>query len=164
MAKVLLVSSAPYPPFDPWRHGTELLLRHSAEIDSFGAHLLTDDPGESDIILFAEMGECGLFAERVRAHPYYRKHPDKCFLFDIADSFFPVLPGLYASLTKKRYRSDHTRTGHYLYVLENAFINHRPVTGDEPYLAAFVGSRKNAVVRQQLFEIQRPDFLLRDSS
>jgi hypothetical protein len=116
------------------------------------------------MILFAEMAECGLFAERVRAHPYYRKYPEKCFLFDSADSSFPILPGLYASLTKKQYQANHTRTGFYLYVLENPFIQHRPLKGDEPYLAAFVGSRKNASVRRAIFEIKRADFLLRDTS
>lgn len=140
------------------------MLRHSAEIDFFGVHSLTDDPAEADIILFAEMGECGSFAERVRAHPYYRQFPDKCFLFDTPDFFLPILPGLYASLSERHYRADHTRTGYYLYVVENAFINHRPLKGDEPYLAAFIGSRKNAGVRQRLFEIERPDFLLRDTS
>lgn len=164
MAKVLLLSSAPYPPFDPWKHGTELVLRRSAEVDSFGVHSLTDNQREADIILFAEMGECGIFAERVRAHPCYRDFPEKCYLFDIPDVFFPILPGLYASLTRKQYEAGHARTGHYLYFLENTFVDHRPLQGNESYLAAFVGSRKNALVRRKLFDIQRPDFLLRDTS
>jgi len=141
-----------------------LLLRHSAEVDSFGAHSLTEDPEEADMILFAEMGDGGFFADRVRTHRYYRKYAEKCFLFESGDDFFPILPGLYASLTKQAYRADHTRTGYYLYVLENAFIDHRPLRGDERYLAAFVGSRKNAAVRERLFEIERPDFLVRDTS
>ena len=64
-----------------------------------------------DLILFAEMGECGIFAERVRAHPFYKAFPEECFSFDSGDSVLPVLPGIYASLTRKLYRPDHTRTG-----------------------------------------------------
>ena len=163
MAKVVIVSSAVRDGFDPWVHGTTLLLRHSAELDTFGQHTLTTDPEEADIIVFGEMGECGSFAERVRAHPYYRKYPEKCFLFDSADSPFPVLPGLYASLTTEQYRSGHTRTGFYLYVVENPFIQHRPLTGREPFLASFIGNSETHPVRQQIFAFRRPDFLLKDT-
>jgi hypothetical protein len=162
MANVVVVSSAG-PGFDPWKHATCFLLRHSAELDTFRKHKLVDDPESADIILFAEMGECGTFAERVRAHPFYRRFPEKCFLFDSADSVYPVMPGIYASLTKQDYRPDHTRTGFYLYLVENAFITPQPLTGAEPYLASFVGSRLNHPVREKLFAFRREDFLLKDT-
>ena len=60
---------------------------------------------------------------------YYERFPDKCFLFDSGDNIFPVVPGIYASLTKEWYRPDHTRTGFYLYLIENAFITYRPPSG-----------------------------------
>lgn len=163
MAKVFILSSA-RPPFDPWKHGTALLLQHAAELDRFGVHTLTDDPAQADIILFAEMGECGMFAERVRAHPVYRQFPDKCFLFDSADTFVPVLPGIYASLPEKFYRPDSTRTGYYLYVVENAFIRHRPATGNESNLASFIGSSKTSALRADILAIDRPDFLTWDTA
>ncbi|HEY1809991.1 MAG TPA: exostosin family protein [Acidobacteriaceae bacterium] len=163
MAKVLVISSAPGKAFAPWRQGTAFLLRHSAELDVFGEHTLTEDPDQADIILFAEMGECGFFAERVRAHPYYREYPEKCFLFDSADRPFPILPGIYASLTKQQYQPDHTRTGFYLYVIENPFIQQRPLTGQESFLASFIGNSRTHPVRDQIFAIQRGDFLLKDT-
>ena len=149
--------------FDPWKHGTTLLLRHSAELDIFGKHKLVEDPHEADIILFGEMGECGKFAERVRSHPFYRRFPEKCFLFDSGDVFYPVLPGIYASLTRSYYRLDHTRTGFYLYLIENPFITHRPLTGTEKYLASFVGNSGAHPVRKMLFLLNRPDILLKDT-
>jgi hypothetical protein len=149
MANVLVLSSAPPGKgFDPWKHSTALLLQASAEVDSFGQHHLTSDPDAADIILFAEMGECGMFAERVRAHPYYRRFPEKCFLFDSGDSIWPVLPGIYASLTKERFRPEHTRPGFYLYVIENPFIINTPITGSEKYLASFIGSTKTHPMRK----------------
>ena len=164
MARVKLLSSAPTLPFDPWKHGTYFQLKHSAEIDAFGEHRLVEDPEEADLILFAEMGECGAFAERVRAHPYYAQFADKCFLFDSGDGIFPVLPGIYASLTQNYHRSDHTRTGFYLYMIENAFINYRPPTGKEKMLASFVGSSITHPVREKLFTFEREDIFVRDTS
>jgi hypothetical protein len=163
VANVAVISSAGAGPFDPWRHGTTLLLRHSAELDAFGQHRLVENPEEADIILFGEMGECGLFAERVRAHPWYKGFPEKCFLFDSGDTFFPVLPGLYASLTEDQYRPDHTRTGFYLYIVENPFIRAEPLTGGEKYLASFVGSSTTHPLRRQILSLRRDDFLLRDT-
>jgi hypothetical protein len=164
MASVIVISSAGECNFHPWRHATAFLLKHSAELDIFGKHKLVEDPEEADIILFAEMGECGAFAERVRAHPYYARFPDKCFLFDSGDSTFPVMPGIYASLTEERYRLDHTRTGFYLYMIENAFILYRPLTGKEKYLASFVGSRTTHPVRRKFFEFNREDIFVKDTS
>lgn len=163
MTKVLILSSAIKADFDPWVHGTTFLLRHSAELDAFGRHTLTDDPDRADIILFGEMGECGFFAERVRAHPFYRRHPEKCFLFDSADNPFPVLPGIYASLTRQQYRQDHTRTGFYLYLIENPYIQHRPLTGREPFLASFIGNSRTHSVRDQIFALRGEDILLKDT-
>lgn len=164
MAKVIVLSSTGGKSFDPWKQGTAFLIRHSAELDTLRQHSLVEDPEEADIILFAEMGMCGAFAELVRHHPYYVRFPGKCFLFDSSDGAFPVLPGIYASLTEQNYRPDHTRTGFYLYLVENAFITYRPPTGNENLLASFVGSRITHPVREKLFAFHREDIVTRDTS
>lgn len=164
MSKVLILSANRDSPFDEWRHGTAFLLKHSAELDSFGQHRLTEDPVEADIILFAEMGMCGQFAELVRAHPYYRRFPQKCFLFDSGDLFFPSLRGIYASLRIDQYCPGYTRTGFYIYLVENPFIVSRPCSGKEEYLASFVGSQKTHSVRKGLFEFDRSDIYVKDTS
>lgn len=163
MAKVLILS-ADNQPFDVWRHSSAFLLRHSAELNSSGPHHLTEDPEKADLILFAEMGTVGKFHEVIRAHPLYRRFPKKCFVFDSGDFLFPAVPGLYASLSKEQARIGGARTGFYTYLIENAFITHRPCTGDESYLASFVGSQTAHPVRKQLFRIQRGDFYLKDTS
>jgi Exostosin family len=164
MAKVLILSSVTGAQFDVWKHSTAFLLKHSAEIDRFGQHSLTDDPTEADIIVFAEMGNCGKFAEMVRAHPHYKRFREKCFLFDSTDFFYLLIPGVYASLTKDQYRLGYTRTGFYLYLIENAFIVPRPCTGREKYLASFVGSRLTHPVREKLFDLRRSDIYMKDTS
>ena len=165
MALVKLVSSAPPLPFDPWKHGTYFLLKHSAEMDTFGQHRLVEDPEEADLILFGEMGECGMFEERVRAHPCYRRFRSKCFLFDgFGDITYPILPGVYSSLRKNFYRPDHARTGFYLILIQNAYIDYRPPTGREKYLASFVGQRRTHPVRSVLLSFQRDDIYLADTT
>ena len=164
MANAVVISSAGGTKLDPWRHGTTFLLRHSAQLDTFKEHRLVEDPEEADVIIFGEMGECGKFAERVRAHPFYSRFPEKCFLFDSGDSTFPVMPGIYASLTNERYWPDHTRTGFYLYLIENAFITFRPLTGQETRLASFVGSKNTHPVREDIFALSSEKILVKDTS
>lgn len=164
MAKALILSCHDASPFDVWKHSSAFLLKHSSEVDKFRKHTLTDDPAEADIILFAEMGTCGKFAELVRAHPFYRRYRGKCFLFDSGDLVFPTLPGIYASLTTDKHRPGFTRTGFYLYMIENAFINSRPCSGSEKYLASFVGSKKTHPVRNALFQFGRNDIYTKDTS
>ena len=140
------------------------MLTQSAEIDIFGEHKLVEAPEDADLILFAEMGEAGSFAERVRAHPYYGRYRGKCFLFDSGDISYPLLPGLYASLTTENFRPDHCRTGFYLYPVSNPFVDYRPPTGNERYLATFIGSRQTHPVRDKLFAFDRPDIPVVDTS
>ncbi|HEX5234819.1 MAG TPA: exostosin family protein [Silvibacterium sp.] len=139
-------------------------MKHSAGLDPFGVHTLVEDPAAADIILFAEMGSCGKFTEMVRAHALYRSFPEKCFVFDTGDFFFPTVPGLYASLTREQFDLGYARTGFYLYLIENAFITPRPYSGREKYLASFVGSRLTHAVRQRLFELKRSDIYMKDTS
>jgi Exostosin family len=149
--------------YDEHKHFAVRALRASAAGDRFGKHSLTGDPEVADLILFVAMGTCGDFAERVRVHPLYRNYPEKVFLFDWADHIRPVLPGLYASLHKKNYSPEHTRTGFYL-APENPMIDYRPLTGQEKYLAAFVGSVNTHPIREEIFKYDRPDIYLLDSS
>src|SRR5215470_754934 len=164
MAQIALLSvDDDLSEYDETKHFAVRALRASASQDRFGKHVLTEDHQAADIILFVAMGTCGDFAERVRAHPLYRKYPEKSFLFDSADHIRPVLPGLYASLHKKDYSPAHTRTAFYL-MPENPLIDYRPITGTEKYLAAFVGSMNTHPVREGLFKYDRPDIRVLDSS
>ncbi|MGA7317610.1 MAG: exostosin family protein [Silvibacterium sp.] len=164
MARILLLSvDDNLTEYEPFKHFSVSALRASAGVDAFGIHQVTEDPEEADVILFAETGLCGLFAERVRVHPLYRKYPEKCFLFYWYDTARPVLPGLYASLRKQDYSPEHARTGFHL-VPENPYVGYRPLTGRERYLAAFVGSANTYPLRKRLFEFSRPDIHLEDTS
>lgn len=164
MAKILLLSADDdLPEYDPFKHYSVKALRESARVDRFGIHQVTEDPKEAEIILFVAMGTCGDFAERVRAHPFYRIYPEKSFMFDNADFIRPIVPGVYASPRKQTYSAEHVRTGFYL-MPENPLVDYRPLIGNEPYLAAFVGSSNTHPVREGFFKFNRPDIYVVDSS
>ena len=163
MAKVLLHSvTLDDPPVGPppepkdnlhqgkWQQGAYTLLRESAQNDPFKVHTLVDDPAEADIIVFAELAAQGPFTEWVRHHPLVKKYREKCFLFDIDDYSLPFLPGLYASLRKGYANPGRNRTGYYLRIDENPYIEFRPMPEEFRYLACFVGSLENHPVRAEL--------------
>ena len=177
MAKVLLHSltiddsprhSNPISPDDPhqgkWMQGAYKLFMESALADPFKVHSLTSDPAEADIIVFAELGAQGLFVEWVRRHPFVKKYREKCFLFDVADFTPAFLPGLYASLRKSRYNPARTRTGYYLRIDENPFIDFRPMQQQCRHLGSFVGTLKHHPVRKALKQLPADRFLIEDTS
>jgi len=103
MAKSGVLSSAESAILIPGYMERLLLAASQRELDVFGEHTLVEDPREADIILFGEMnqarqGVCGIFMPSgFGPTRSYRRFPGKCFLFDSGDTFFPVLPGVYAS-------------------------------------------------------------------
>jgi hypothetical protein len=165
MANVLLTSVARENPADnSFARGCCTRLQESFRADRFGSHRLTDDPRQADLIIFCEINEAGYYYEFVRQHPYFRAYRDKCFLFSSADRFIPFLPGIYPSIDRQNYRPDWTRSGCYLSILENPYIEFAPLTGEEPYLYSFVGSLKNAPVRRRLVKINASDGYIADTS
>jgi Exostosin family len=93
-----------------------------------------------------------------------KRYREKCFLFDPCDYALPFLPGLYASLRKKYYSPERTRTGYYLRVDENPYIQFRHLTKESEYLGCFIGSIANHPVRSALFKLPAKDFLIEDTS
>ena len=165
MANALLHSvSLDDSRIDKWCQGAYELLTASARLDRYAAHTVTSDPNGADLIIFAELGGHGAFAERVRHHPYLKKFRNKCFLFDPYDYALPFLPGIYASLRKKYYDSARTRTGYYMRIDENPYVGFRPPQQGDRYLGSFVGSVENHPVRTELLKLPRNQFVIEDTS
>jgi len=165
MAKVLLHSvSLDDSRIRKWMRGGYELFTTSAGLDRFAAHSLTSDPEDADLIIFTELGCHGIFAERVRHHPYVKKFRDKCFLFDPGDYALPFLPGVYASLRKNCYDAARTRTGYYLRTDENPYMEFRPPQGNYQYVASFIGSIENHPVRAEFLKFPRESFVIEDTS
>ena len=165
MAKVFLHSvSLDDEKIPKWMQGAYEIFTECARLDIFRTHSLTTSPDEADIILFTELGSHGIFAEWVRHHPYVKKFRNKCFLFDPGDYALPFLPGVYASLRKKYYDQARTRTGYYLRIDENPYVDFRPARENYPHTATFIGSIENHPIRTQLAKLPSPQFLVEDTS
>jgi hypothetical protein len=165
MARALVHSVSLEEPNQPeWQRDAYELFVRSAQLDRFGAHTLTSDPVEADIIVFAEVGSHGLFAERVRHHPYVKRFRNKCFIFDSGDYALPLLPGLFASLRKKHFDPARTRTGYWSRIDENPFVDLRPLDANHRYLASFIGSIDTNPVRAGLLKLPSDRFLIEDTS
>lgn len=164
MAKVLLHSvSLDDDRIAEFMRGAYKLLRDSA-MSSVGVHTLTEDPVVADLIIFTEVGGNGLFSERVRHHSFYKLYPEKCFIFDSQDKPIPFLPGVYASLSDDINEIGRTRTGYYLRVDDNPYVDFRPLSDSAPYLGSFVGSLENAPCRGSLKQLPADLFLIEDTS
>ena len=155
MANVhLLTVVPPVPDEKSWYRGAYLRLRESAESGQ-SPHRLVPQPEEADLILFAELQSPHL-ALNVRRHPYVRRYREKCFLFDSADRVIPFLPGIYASIEKSRYDRRRTRSGFYLSILENPYVEYDPAAVERDLLYSFIGSVDTAPVRADLAKLEHP--------
>ena len=155
MARVVLLSATPADDETEFNLAPLLELRKGAELDRFGIHTLVTDPEEADVILFVEFYGAGWYFERVRRHPFVRKYREKCFLFCSNPFVIPFLPGIFSAV-EKRWSSPRTRGGFYLGRTTNEFTTFTPPTHDVPYLFSFMGSIRNARVRQDLATLRHP--------
>src|SRR2546423_329045 len=163
MSQVLLLSVAPVQAGDDYNRGAFRNLRESARVDTFREHSLTEDPSEADLILFAELYGAGSYFQSVRRHPFVKKFREKCFLFCSNDFVIPFLPGIFASI-EKRWSSERTRSGFYLAVSENEFVEFSPPRDDLTYLYSFLGTIDTAPVRRNLTTLSHPRSFFQDTS
>jgi hypothetical protein len=163
MARILLLSTASLESEDDYNRGAFQKLFESARTDIFGKHFLTGDPAAADLILFAELYGAGAYFQSVRKHPFVKKFREKCFLFCSNDFVIPFLPGVYASI-ERRWCSPRTRSGFYLGVSENEFVEFTSPSDDLPYLYSFLGATNTAPVRRKLLTLSHPRSFFQDTS
>jgi hypothetical protein len=163
MARIVLLSTTPADDDTDYNLTPRHDLQKSAARDRFGIHTLTSDPETADVVLFAEFYGGGWYFERVRGHPFVKKHREKCFLFCSNPFVIPFLPGIYTSVGK-RWSSPRTRPGFYLGLPKNEFTTFTPPAHDLPYLFSFMGSIANAAVRRKLATLFHPRSFFQDTS
>jgi Exostosin family len=126
-------------------------VQQCAQLDRIRTHTLTDDPDVADIILFVETDQgIGPFGTQLRRHPLVRRMPDKCFAYNSSDNPVAHLPGLYASIEKRRYNPKRVRSTHYLSTHITIPEPKTKPMADRALLYSFVGAAQNAKVRQDL--------------
>jgi len=155
MARVVLLSATPADDTSGFNLAPLRELQCSAELDRFKIHSVVSDPEAADLIVFAEFYGAGWYFERLRRHPLVRNYRDKTFLFCANPFVIPLLPGVYAGV-EKRWSSARTRPGFYLGRTKNEFTTFSPPAHDLPYLFSFMGSIRNAPIRQKLATLAHP--------
>jgi hypothetical protein len=155
MARVFLLSATPGNDETDFNLAPLNDLQKCAELDRFRIHSLTSDAAAADIIIFAEFYGAGWYFERVRGHTLVRNYREKCFLFCANPFVIPFLPGVYSGV-EKRWSSPRTRPGFYLGRTRNEFTTFSPPAHDLPYLFSFMGSVRNAPVREKLATLRHP--------
>lgn len=162
MPSILLQTPEAEEPADHrWRFGAHDLLLKSAACST--RHRLTDDPVEAAIILFSSPGPAPLGGSIFR-RAEYRRHPEKCFVFDPSDFPLALLPGVYPSIEKSWYDPRWTRSGFYLHIDDEPRFNVQPWSEEMPFLFSFVGSCTNAAVRLRLRTLDHPRGCVVDTS
>lgn len=165
MAKVLLLSSAPPDdPSRPYPYDELNRMKRSAERDKYGTHRLTEDPEHADVILFVENCDTIRHYLEVRNHAYLRDYREKCFLFSKYDYPLPFLPGVYASISKRWYDRQRTRSGPYLKAIARDYIEPDLEPEQQKYLYSFLGAANNHPVREALFQLDHEAQYLLDTS
>lgn len=161
--KVLLATAYP----TPWSYLPQF--RRLAEQDRFKVHTLTEDPEEADIILFVDARhEHGDWRFRaLRDHPFSRRYPGKCFVYNEMDQPWCCMPGLYVSMPRRWFDRSRMRACSYLglmnpYLLEEA--DRATAEGRQPDLLFGFSGRRCAAVREQVLRLQHPRGLIEDTS
>ncbi len=163
MARVLLLSATPAED-DNGEHLRPVRgLEESAARDKFGAHTLTENAAEADVILFAENYGAGWYFERVRAHPFTRRYREKCFIFSLNPFVIPFLPGVYTGIDQQD-ATTRTAAGFYVGQPPNEFATYTPPAAELTWLYSFMGSLRNAPVRQELARLSHPRGLVQDTA
>jgi hypothetical protein len=162
MANVFLLSAGPQTI-----HGQLELdyLTRAAQDDRFGIHRMVENPDAADLILFAEREyAAGPFLEDVRKHPLVRAHRDRCFVFNPRYKNIPLLPGVYAGVSRSYYDQRRMRASHYPEVIENDSFYYRPLPNDPSFLYSFVGMSWTAPIRKEIAQLSHPRGYIRDTT
>lgn len=153
----VLVTSA-YPDPEPIS-----LFREMVPLDRFGAHSVTDDPGEADVILFVENShyEDDPFFRALRRHPLVRRHREKAFMYNEHDRPYCPLPGVYASMPRQWFDATRQRAWGYVKT-QNPYIEALAREQTPDLLFSFSG-RRTAEVRSRVLDLRHPGALLWDT-
>lgn len=111
------------------------------QLDTNRAVRLVTDPAEADAIVFVENTQFSdLQYKTLLAHPLIQQYPDKVFMYNEMDQAWPMLPGLYCSLTARLANSDAHIAFPYVNVQNSGIAEIYAKNTPRKWLYSFVGS------------------------
>ncbi|MBX2880813.1 MAG: glycosyltransferase family 47 protein [Granulosicoccus sp.] len=135
-----------------------------AKLNACGSYSLTSSAENADAIVFVENTQFDdLGFKQLLDHPLVSEHADKVFMYNEMDQSWPVLPGLYCSLSDRLANpKDHIA---FPYLSSgNPDIRHIYESSvDRPWLYSFVGSGSHPI-RKQLFKLKSENGRILDTS
>ena len=117
---------------------------------------ITERPDEAEIIVFWEPHQQSQVVRipRLRSHPLVHEFPNRVFVVSVEDAPLGLLPGLYASLPRRRHHRHRHRTSLY-YETRNPYLDAMRTSrqvSDPTHLASFSGANSHPL-RYELLEM-----------
>ncbi len=161
MTRVFIASTARVTRWAPYaRANFHRVLRAASESRDRRIRVV-DSPQSAELVLFVESGDDYQFD--VAASAIYRKYRRTSVVMDTRDDPMPRIPGLYASVPPYLHRTGIYRTGFYLRVADNRFLDEPVSVSSCRYLFSFVGRVDNCSrVRAPLLHLKHARGLVLD--
>jgi hypothetical protein len=139
-------------------------LRELYEMDAHETFGLAHDPAEADAIVFVENTHFhDLCFETVTTHPLVKRYPEKVYMYNEMDLAWPLLPGLYCSLTHGLATSDDYVAFPYLTAANSSIQHIHAANTRRKWLFSFVGSISHPS-RKPLFKLAGNEARVVDTS
>jgi hypothetical protein len=127
-------------------------------------HVLALDPTEADAIVFVENTQfTDILFERLLSHPLVKAYPEKVYMFNEMDRAWPMLPGLYCSLSAKLAAYSEHVAFPYINVCNDKIQNIYSQAAEPHWLYSFVGSSSHSV-RKPVLKLNDKRGLIVDTS
>ena len=132
--------------------------------DVHGQHVLAANPIEAEAIVFVENTQfADILFEKLLEHPLVKAYPEKVYMFNEMDRSWPMLPGLYCSLSAKLAAySDHVAFP-YINVCNDQIQHVNSQNAERKWLYSFVGSASHSV-RKPVLNLNDEKALIVDTS
>jgi hypothetical protein len=131
-------------------------MREMARLDREKRFALVSDPDQAEIVIFVESHlndrPAGSYLHRLRKHPVFKAHQDKCYVHCGSDLPVVTVPGIYPSIENAWAWRDIVRSGCFL-VKENPYLAEADNDAHVEYLASFVGCASSIAIRQSLMKL-----------
>lgn len=139
-------------------------VRELYDMDVHGLHQVVHEPKSADAIVFIENTQFhDMQFKRLMEHSLVKQYPEKVYMYNEMDQAWPLLPGLYCSLSARMSSYSDYVAFPYLNVSNTGIQNIHTQDTPRKWLFSFVGSNSHSV-RKDLFSITDPRANIVDTS
>lgn len=134
------------------------------ELDETQSHQLCDHPEVADAIVFVENTQFqDVRFKDLLNHPLVWQYPEKVYMYNEMDRAWPMLPGLYCSLSNKLTNPAEHIAFPYLVANNDAIKDIYGGSESRKWLYSFVGSTSHPI-RKKMFSLSGPNARIVDTS